>query len=324
MRGLWLDNQSKDTSLLVLRDDLPIPALQVGEALIRMRLAGICGTDLELLRGYYPYRNIPGHEFTGEVVEAPDYPEWIGKRVVGEINLVCGSCRMCRTGNPTHCEQRQVLGILDKPGVFAEYLTLPLVNLHHVPDNVPDEVAVFAEPLAAALEIQQQVSLQPDSRVLLIGAGRLGQLIAQTLSLTGCDLQVVARHPRQRTLLRARGIPVLDASQVGERCFDLVVEATGSPDGFYLARRAIRPRGVLVLKSTYPGDLQVNFSSMVVDELTLVGSRCGPFAPALRLMATGQVDPRGLIEARYSLAEGLAAFAHAAQPGTLKIILTST
>ncbi len=322
MKALWLENQQLSLQ------DVPIPVAPDGEALIRVCLSGICGTDLELARGYYPYTGIIGHEFVGEVVESPDVSpspnaDWIGKRVVGEINAVCGECEQCTNGRPTHCEKRTVLGIVKRDGAHAEYLTLPLANLHRVPDSVSDEAAVFSEPLAAALEIQQQVHIQPADRVLLIGAGRLGQLIAQTLALTGCDLRVVARHSHQKQLLEARKIRLITKDEIQPRCWDVVVEATGSSSGFDMARRAVRPRGVLVLKSTYRGDVMVNFSSIVVDEITLLGSRCGPFAPALRLLESGAVDPAVLIVARYPLAKALEAFELARQPGMLKVLLES-
>ena len=316
MQAIWLEEQT-----LSIKPDLAIPEPLEGEALVRVRLAGICATDLELVRGYYPYRGILGHEFVGEIASAPGEPARVGQRVVGEINAVCGTCTACRSGRPTHCERRTVLGIANRDGAFAEYLVLPLVNLHPVPEVVPDEAAVFTEPLAAALEIQEQVHIGPTDRVLVVGAGRLGQLVAQTLALTGCDLQVLARHPNQRRLLADRKISVVEESEILPHTADLVVEATGSPTGFGLARRAVRARGTLVLKSTYAGSLEVNFSSIVVDELSLVGSRCGPFGPALRLLASGEVDPRPLIEADYRMADGLAAFERAGQPGTLKVLL---
>jgi threonine dehydrogenase-like Zn-dependent dehydrogenase len=214
-----------------------------------------------------------------------------------------------------------VLGIVNRQGAFSQYLALPVKNLHPVPDSIPDEAAVFTEPLAAALEIQEQVQIRPGDRVLVVGAGRLGQLVARTLALTGCDLAVAARHPRQQALLHACGIRTTSEAEIPSGRMDIVIEATGSPGGFSLARRAVRTRGTLVLKSTYAGDLNLNMSSIVVDEITLIGSRCGPFPPALRLMASGQVDPRPLIAARYPLAQGLAAMQHAAQPGVLKVIL---
>jgi threonine dehydrogenase-like Zn-dependent dehydrogenase len=313
MEAVWLENNQ------IKLADVQQPN-RPDEALIRIRKAGICSTDLELVKGYYPYTGILGHEFVGEVVNAPD-TSWIGQRVVGDINAVCGKCEACLNGRPTHCENRTALGIVNRDGVFAEYTSLPLENLHRVPDSVPDEMAVFTEPLAAALEIQQQIQIRPTDRVLLVGAGRLGQLIAQTLALTGCDLRVVARHSYQQEILSARNIGLITEENIQPRKWDIVVEATGSSDGFNLARRAIRPRGTMVLKSTYKGDMNVNFSSIVVDEINLIGSRCGPFEPALRLLEKREVDPRVLISDQYKLQDALKAFEKAAQPGVLKVLL---
>ena len=313
MRSVWLENNQ-----ISLRD-VSQPN-KSNEMLIKIRKAGICSTDLELVKGYYPYTGILGHEFVGEVVKADD-ASWVGQRVVGEINVVCEKCEQCLNGRPTHCENRTVLGIVNRDGTFAEFTTLPTANLHVVPASVSDEMAVFTEPLAAALEIQQQVQIQPTDRVLLIGAGRLGQLIAQTLALTGCDLHVVARHQRQQDLLKARGIRIIAEEDIQPWRWDIVVEATGSPSGFSLAKQAIRPRGTLVLKSTYKGEMSVNFSSIVVDEINIIGSRCGPFGPALRLMESNQVAPTVLIDAQYSLDNALKAFEHAAKSGVLKVLV---
>jgi threonine dehydrogenase-like Zn-dependent dehydrogenase len=313
MKSVWLESNKID-----LRD-VSQPH-KLSEALIKIRKAGICNTDLELVKGYYPYTGILGHEFVGEVVEAED-ASWIGQRVVGEINVVCNQCEQCLNGRPTHCENRTVLGIVNRDGTFAEYTTLPITNLHRVPDSVPDEMAVFTEPLAAALEIQEQINLKPTDRVLLIGAGRLGQLIAQTLALTGCDLRVVARHTHQQDLLRARQIRTISEEEIQPWRWDVVVEATGSPSGFSLARKAIRPRGTLVLKSTYKCEMSVNFSSIVVDEINLIGSRCGPFEPALRLMESRQVDPTVLIADEFKLENALKAFERAAETGVLKVLV---
>ena len=317
MKAAWLEDLK-----LSFREDLPVPAARPDEALIRVRLAGICSTDLELCRGYYPYRGIPGHEFVGEVVEADSAPIWVGRRVVGEINLACGNCAACRAGRPHHCEQRTVLGIIQKDGVFAEYVTLPVRNLWEVPASVTDELAVFSEPLAAALEIQEQVHVGPDLRVLVIGAGRLGQLAAQTLALTGCDLKVAVRNERARQLLDDCRITTIEVGEIRKGMADLVVEATGAPEGFELARTAVRPAGTIILKSTYAGNLALNLSAIVVDEITLLGSRCGPFGPALRLLEQQRVDPRALIDAHYSLAQVPAAFEHAGQRGVLKVLLS--
>jgi len=313
LKSLWLENNRID-----LRD-VQEPR-KLNEALIKIRKAGICSTDLELVKGYYPYTGILGHEFIGEVVAADD-SSWIGQRVVGEINVVCNECEQCLNGRLTHCEKRTVLGIVNRDGTFAEFTQLPITNLHRVPDSVPDEMAVFTEPLAAALEIQAQINIKPNERVLLIGAGRLGQLIAQTLALTGCDLRVVARHAQQQNLLKARGIKIIGEEEIQPWRWDVVVEATGSPGGFALARKAIRPRGTLVMKSTYKGELSVNFSSIVVDEINLIGSRCGPFEPALRLMESRQIDPTVLIAEEFNLDEALKAFERAAETGVLKVLV---
>ncbi|MCB9136371.1 MAG: alcohol dehydrogenase catalytic domain-containing protein [Anaerolineales bacterium] len=315
MNSIWLEDQR-----LSLRK-VPVPTPSSGEALVRVLLAGICATDLELVKGYYPYNGILGHEFVGEIVEAPDAPERVGQRVVGEINAVCGNCETCKRGDRTHCENRTVLGIMKRNGVFAEYTTLPLENLLLVPDSVPDEQAVFTEPLAAALEIQEQVLIKPTDRVLLVGAGRLGQLIAYTLKLTGCDLRVVTRHNTQQTLLERMGIQWVSPDELPERKMDIVIEATGSSAGFEVARKAIRPRGKIILKSTYAGNLTLDMSAIVVDEITLLGSRCGPFAPALRLLEKGLINPCPLINADYPLKEGIAAFERAATPGLFKVLL---
>jgi threonine dehydrogenase-like Zn-dependent dehydrogenase len=316
MQALWLENNK-----ISIRD---IPQTRKpNEALIKIRRAGICSTDLELVKGYYPYTGVIGHEFVGEVIESEGTEDasWIGQRVVGDINVSCGQCEQCLQGRSTHCEHRTVLGIVNRDGTFAEYTQLPISNLHRVPDSVPDEMAVFTEPLAAALEIQEQIQIKPTDRVLLIGAGRLGQLIAQTLLLTGCNLHVVARHAKQQNLLKARGIRIISEEQIEPWRWDIVVEATGSPSGFALARGAIRPRGTMVLKSTYKGEMSVNFSSIVVDEIQLIGSRCGPFEPALRLMDSKQVDPTVLIAEEFRLNEALKAFERAAQPGVLKVLV---
>ncbi|HKR62413.1 MAG TPA: alcohol dehydrogenase catalytic domain-containing protein [Thermoanaerobaculia bacterium] len=306
MRALWLQDRK-----LTLRDDVPRPDPPPGEALVRVRMAGVCNTDVELTRGYYPYAGIPGHEFVGEL---PD-----GRRVVGEINATCGDCEACRNGRRTHCERRNVLGIIGRNGAFAEFLSLPMENLHLVPNAIPDEVAVFTEPLAAALEIQEQIAIGESHRVLVIGDGKLGQLVARTLALTGCQLAVMGRHREKLALLEEIGIRTID--DVAPRSFDIAVECSGSAAGFALAQKALRPRGTMVMKSTYAGELTFNASALVVDEITLIGSRCGPFAPALRLLAEGRIDPRPLISARYALDHGIAAFEHAQRPGVLKVLV---
>jgi threonine dehydrogenase-like Zn-dependent dehydrogenase len=317
MRGLWLEGRT-----LGLRHDLPVPEPPPGEALVRVTRVGICNTDLELVRGYYPYTGVPGHEFVGRVEAGSGAESWLGRRVVGEINAVCGRCSACRNGRRTHCEKRTVLGIVDRHGAMAEYLTLPLDNLHRVPDSLPDEEAVFVEPVAAALEIQEQLAVAPGQRVVVIGAGKLGNLVAQTLALTGCELLVIGRSAGTLERLAKRGIRTGTADALTQGRHDLVVECTGNPEGFELARHAVRPRGTIVLKSTYRGKASVDFSSVVVDEITLVGSRCGPFAPALDLLARRAIDVSELTDADYPLRQGLEAFDHASRPGTMKVLLS--
>jgi threonine dehydrogenase-like Zn-dependent dehydrogenase len=314
MQGLWLSQQT-----LQLRTDLSRPEPLPGEAQVRVIQAGICNTDLELLRGYYPYDGILGHEFVGIVEQGS--PHLVGQRVVGEINAACGYCRFCQTQQPTHCENRTVLGIVNRNGAFAEYLTLPEQNLHPVPDSVSTDAATFTEPLAAALEIQQQIAVKPSDRVVVIGDGKLGQLVAQTLATTGCDLLSIGRNPDKLAYLEANGIATGYGDAVKTGTFDMAVECTGNPEGFAIARSALRPRGTLVLKSTYAGTLNLDMSSLVVDEITLIGSRCGPFPEALQLLAEGKVNLTPLIHSRYPLSEGLSAFAQAQKRGVLKVIL---
>ena len=314
MKGLWLENNQ-----LQLRTDIPIPKPPAGEALVRVLCAGICNTDLELIKGYYPYTGIIGHEFVGVVEQGPEH--LINQRVVGEINAACGYCRFCRSGQPTHCENRTVLGIVNRNGAFAEYLSLPIENLHIVPENVSTAAATFTEPLAAALEIQQQITLSQDDRVLVVGDGKLGQLIAQTLALTGCDLLVVGRHEDKLLNLAARGIKTGSADSVKDRYFDVSIDCTGNPEGFNTARRALRPRGTLILKSTYAGNLSLDASALVVDEITLIGSRCGPFVPALELLGTKKVNVQSLIQGIYPLSLGLEAVEKAKTKGVLKVLL---
>jgi len=308
---------------LILDPVAPLPA-NSGEALVRVTLAGICNTDLEILRGYMDFAGVPGHEFVGIVEHSPS-GQLKGRRVVGEINANCTVCATCRAGHPTHCPHRTTLGIAGRDGAHAEYLRLPERNLHIVPDSVSDEAAVFTEPLAAALEIPDRVAIRPTDRVAVLGDGKLGLLVAQVLALNGCDLLLLGHHPEKLQIAAGRGIATRvsasDDDLPAPATFDVVVECTGHPDGFALAWRLVRPRGTLVLKSTFHGDLTVNMSQVVVDEVTLVGSRCGPFPPALRLLAAGRVDVQGLIDSCFPLQQGVEAYAHARERGTLKVLL---
>ncbi len=315
MRALLLDRKLK------LAEDYPTPEPPPGEALIRVKLAGICNTDLELAKGYMQFRGVPGHEFIGVVEQAPGAEEWEGRRVVGDINAACDNCPTCKAGRPTHCPNRTTLGIAGRDGAFAEYLTLPIRYLHPVLDSLPDEIAVFTEPLAAACEILQQVHVRPTDRVIVLGDGKLGLLCAQVLALTGCHLTVVGHHREKLDILTRQGILTALEETLVDQDADIVVEATGHPGGYTAARRLVRPRGTVVLKSTYHGPLDADLTMAVVDEVTLVGSRCGPFAPALRLLERGLVDVLPLIQARYPLSKAVTAFEHAARPGTLKVLL---
>jgi threonine dehydrogenase-like Zn-dependent dehydrogenase len=316
-----------------LSTDYPVPLPEIGEALIRVGLAGVCSTDLQLIAGYKGgYRGVLGHEFVGEVVAAPGADEWLGRRVVGELNIGCGHCALCRRGLGKHCRARQSLGIIGRDGAFADYLTLPLANLHPVPPALPDHVAVFTEPLAAALEILEQLHIQPTTRVVVLGDGRLGLLVAQALATTQCDLTVIGRNAEKLAILHEQGIAntVLNAGPGATDAFDavatesadVVVDVTGAPAGFAHARRLVRPGGTLVLKSTFAGSLrEFDISSLVVDEITLLGSRCGPFPPALRMLETQAVAVEPLIHARYNLGDALAALDHAGRKGVLKVLI---
>ncbi|MBE9030745.1 alcohol dehydrogenase catalytic domain-containing protein, partial [filamentous cyanobacterium LEGE 11480] len=277
---------------------------------------------LELIRGYYPYTGVLGHEFVGMVEQGP--ADLQGKRIVGSINAACGNCDYCDRGIPSHCANRTVLGIVNRHGAFAEYLCLPIENLHPIPDSIPTDVATFVEPIAAALEIQEQISITPNDRVIVIGDGKLGQLVAQTIALTGCDLLAIGRHQAKLAQLQARGIKTGFVDDIHARSFDIAVECTGNPDGFATALSALRPRSKLVLKSTYAGNLSLDASAIVVDEITIVGSRCGPFAPAIELLAQHKIDVVPLIQGHYALSEGLTAFKHAQQRGVMKILLETS
>lgn len=318
MRALRYDDR------LHLIYDEPTPALDSDEALIKVRLGGICHTDLELTRGYMNFRGVLGHEFVGEIVQGND--QWKqGTRVVGEINIACRRCEYCLMGIPSQCLNRRTLGLFDYAGTFADQVKLPFANLYAVPDSVPDNWAVFAEPLAAALQVIDQVQIKPTMRVILIGAGKLGLLIAQVLKHTDCDLSVIVRRDKPKLLLEKWGIPTIDSRSDSldslRQSAHVVIEATGSEEGFALALDTVRARGTIVLKSTYADLPRANLTKVVVDEITVIGSRCGPFEPALRMMERRQVDVESMIDACYSLDQAEEAFALAAQSGVLKVLL---
>jgi threonine dehydrogenase-like Zn-dependent dehydrogenase len=313
MRALVLEGQ------LRLDAQAPMPILQGGQALLKIRKAGICNTDLEIITGYKGFSGILGHEFVAEVADGPD--TFVGKRVVGEINVPDGTCDMCQRGIPSQCRNRTAIGITGHPGAFADYLALSNRNLHIVPDRVSDDSAVFVEPLAAALQIVEAVHISPRDRAVLIGAGKLGLLAAQVVRLSGAEVAVVVRYEKPARLLNNWGIPALTLSEVPQKRAQVVIDCTGTPEGFAEALNLVEPRGTIILKSTYKAVPQIDMSRIAVEEIKVVGSRCGPFDAALRLLAAGLVDVESLIEARYPLDEGLAAIACAAERGTLKVML---
>jgi threonine dehydrogenase-like Zn-dependent dehydrogenase len=292
------------------------------EALIRVLVSGICNTDLEIARGYAGFNGTIGHEFVGVVEQAPDR-SLIGHRVVGEINAGCGKCDWCRSGDPRHCPSRTVLGIVGRDGAHAEYLQLPVENLFVVPGRIPDEHAVFIEPLAAACGIKERVAFTSTTRVAVLGDGKLGLLCAQTIALTGAPLLLVGKHPEKLRIAERLGIETAEVADAEKRPrdFDVVVEATGSAEGFALARKLLRPRGVLVLKSTFHGATEIDAAQIVVDELSIVGSRCGRFAPALDLLRKGAIELDSMISEEYPLSKAMFALDRAAEKGVLKVLL---
>jgi threonine dehydrogenase-like Zn-dependent dehydrogenase len=295
------------------------------EALVRVHLSGICNTDLEIARGYAGFKGTIGHEFVGVVEESADN-KLLGQRVVGEINAGCGTCALCAAGDPRHCPTRTVLGIVGRDGAHADFLRLPLANLLPVPDMVVDEHAVFAEPLAAACGIMERLSIEPGHRVAVIGDGKLGLLCAQAIGLSGASVMLIGKHPEKLRIAERRGIETASpkAGAKRKREFDVVVEASGSPSGFVGALELLRPRGTLVLKSTFqgPGKIdEINQARLVVDEITILGSRCGRFQPALDLLKTGAIDIDSLISEEYPLSRGVHAMERAGKKGILKVFL---
>ena len=333
MKALRFQNEQLSVS------DVPRPVAD-GEALVRVTLSGICNTDLEIARGYAGFEGTLGHEFVG-VIESVSEARPLGgatcdsepsltvglltpgTRVVGEINAGCGVCELCRAGDPRHCPKRTVLGIVGRDGAHAEFLKLPLVNLLPVPDEIPDERAVFTEPLAAACGILERVSITEDTRVAVIGDGKLGLLCAQVLATTGAEVTLIGKHKAKLAIAGRRGIEtnMIDEANQRERHFGVVVEASGSPTGFATAVKLLHPRGVLVLKSTFHGATEIEAAPLVVNEISVVGSRCGRFAPALELLKQDAVDVDSLVSDEFRLSEGLSAMRRAAERDLMKVLL---
>jgi threonine dehydrogenase-like Zn-dependent dehydrogenase len=302
--------------------EIPTPRHE-GEALVRVTMSGICNTDVEIVRGYAGFEGTLGHEFVGVVEDAPGSGHLLGQRVVGEINAGCGTCELCKAGDPRHCPKRTVLGIVGRDGAHAEFLTLPVVNLLPVPSEISDRAAVFAEPLAAAWGITERARVTSETRVAVIGDGKLGLLCAQALAHAGAAVLLVGKHHEKLRIAQARGIEteVVERMHGRARAFDVVVEASGAESGFKLALELVKPRGVLVLKSTFHGSTNINAACIVVDEISVIGSRCGRFAPALDLLKSKAVDVESLISEEYSLADGVQAMRRATERGVLKVLL---
>lgn len=315
MKALYFDEK------LELRD-VEVPRPGPDEALIRVILAGVCGTDREILKGYSRFRGIPGHEFVGRVAECSK-KEWLGKRVVGEINVACGECEFCLWGLGRHCPRRTVMGIVDRHGAFAEYVALPVVNLHEVPSELRDEEAVFTEPVAAAAEILEQMPLSYSRRTAVLGDGRLGLLVAQVFRHARAQVTVIGKHASKLAVARSLNLKVAEAGKdkLAAASFSVVVDATGSPSGLAEALRLVEPRGTVVMKSTFRDPASFDTAKLVVDEITLLGSRCGNFSTALDLLRDGAVKVDGLISKTFPLEEGLEAFDYLNEPACLKVFL---
>jgi threonine dehydrogenase-like Zn-dependent dehydrogenase len=305
-------------------DDHPVPAPADGEALVRIWMAGICNTDLEITKGYMGFAGVLGHEFVGivEKVEGP-FRHLAGKRVVGDINCVCGKCAYCLGNMKTHCPNRTTLGITGRDGAFAEYMTIPVENLLKVPHNVPDGEAVFTEPLAAAFEITDQVHIKPTDRVLVMGDGKLGLLSAFVLTLTQARVTLTGKHEDKLKIARDRQIEAVTLESVSnDRAYDVVIEATGTAEGIAQALALVKPRGTIVLKSTVAVSKEINLTPVVVDEIKVIGSRCGPFEPALRALSKGLIDVKPLITATYPIEKAMEAFERAKDKNSLKVLIS--
>lgn len=314
MQALFWDGHD-----LTLDRSYRAPAADDHTAVVKVHLAGICSTDLQIFKGYMGFHGVPGHEFVGTVSEGPK--EWLGRRVAGEINFGCGRCESCRRDLARHCPHRTVMGILGADGAFAQYLAVPFDNLHAVPDGVGDEQAVFTEPLAAAFEILRQIQTDPGDEILVLGDGKLGNLCAQVLRQTGAKITSLGKHEDKLRLIKRAGVRTVLLGEWQPRLYDIVVEATGSAAGLELALKAVRPRGTLVLKSTIAGAHQVSLAPVVIYEIALIGSRCGVFPDALEALAAGQIAVTPLIEEVYPLGRGLEAVEHAGRRGARKILL---
>jgi threonine dehydrogenase-like Zn-dependent dehydrogenase len=314
MRALLFDGN------LELLGDYPEPHRQPGESLIRVKLAGICNTDLEIAKGYMGYTGVPGHEFVG-IVEESDDTELRNKRVVGEINLGCGQCESCNSGMRSHCPTRTVLGIMGHPGVMADLCTLPDSNLHVVPEGLPDEVAVFCEPLAAAYEILTQVSIEPGQTAVVLGDGKLGLLVAQVLKHAEANVLLVGRSPEKLSLAEGWSVRTAPADAPREKTADVVVDCTGSTEGFETALELVKPRGTIVVKTTVADRFSINLAPLVINEITVVGSRCGPFEPALKALSDGSIRVSEMITRIFPMEQALDAFEFASRPEALKVII---
>ncbi len=314
MRALYLDSSG-----LTLRHAYPEPVINAGESLVHVTTAGICGTDLELARGYMGYTGVPGHEFVGIIAQS-SHPGLLGQRVVGEINASCNTCDFYDRDLGRHCPHRTVLGILGRDGAFADYLVLPDRNLIPIPPSLSDEMAVFTEPLAAAYEIFEQTPIAPAEKILILGDGRLGAIVALVLQVEGFSALIGGHHEAKLNFLATLGLKVA-LEKTLHPGFDLVIDSTGSPSGFTRALELVRPRGRIILKTTAASSAPLNLAPIVINEITMLGSRCGRFAPALAALESGRLDPRPLISARFSFNDALAAFDAAAQPSNFKCLL---
>ncbi len=314
MKAIYWDGHE-----VTLDSSYPPPVPDEDIAIVKVHLAGICSTDLQIFKGYMKFRGVPGHEFVGSVSQGPK--EWLGKRVVGEINFGCGKCEFCARDLTRHCPNRTVMGIVNADGAFAEYVAVRLENLQLVPDSVSHEQAVFTEPLAAAFEILRQVQISTGDEILILGDGKLGNLSAQVLRLTGAKVTALGKHPDKLDLINRTGVRTMLLNDWKPRLFDVVVEATGSAAGLELAISAVRPRGTLVLKSTIAGAHQVSLAPVVINEINVLGSRCGVFPDALEALAANDVSVTPLIEQVYPLEQGIEAIQHAGRRGARKILL---